>query len=142
MTRRITSIQPLLEKARACKVVHVRGNIYRVTSPTSNERYWVNLRDYSCTDPRQEYIGEENNYINACSHVQAALIYRELHEGYWLVARAEDEDVRHYHQKLYPMHRMGNEIAGGDGVIFTGRRIPPGRARRHIERMNGELWPA
>ncbi len=136
MARKITSIRPLLEKARQCKVQRTSmRDVYDVISSTSGENYRVDLRLFTCTCPRQTYIGPANGFVNSCSHVQAAFIYKQLRAGYWLVARAESEDVCNLKRKAVHFAKVGKLDA--DGVKFTARKINPERARQALERMEG-----
>lgn len=134
MARKITSIKPLMDKARACKVKYLGGHLYNVTSVTSGETYLVDIGSFICTCPRQLWITDENDFVNACSHVQAALIYRWLEKGYWLVSRGEEADVKHLKRKVVRMHSFRTDAAS-DGVYFTARRIPQNRVKRNLERM-------
>ena len=134
MARRITNITGTLSKARTCKVQAEPGqeDLYRVISP-SGETYYCDVRDLTCTCPRQEWITDQNGYVNLCSHVQAALIFHFLHEGYWLVGRAEDADVGHLKRRIVTPVLDGYDH--GDGVKFTARLIDEDLAARHLARM-------
>lgn len=135
MARKITSIKPLMDKARACKVEYLGGHLYNVTSVTSGENYLVNLGTLMCSCPRQMWIDQDNDFINSCSHVQAALIYRWLEKGYWLVSRGEETDVSNLKRKIVRMQRPRSNDPAGDGVYFTARRIPENRVERNLKRM-------
>lgn len=135
MTWKIKSIQPLMEKARACKVKQVGAYEYQVTSSTSGETYLVNTNAFICTCPRQQWITEDNDFVNACAHVQAALIFEYLQKGYWLVSRGEEENTKSLKRKIVRMTKLFSDEPASDGVYFTARLIPQKRAKKHLKRM-------
>lgn len=137
MARKITSIKPLMNKARACKVKYLGGHLYSVTSATSGETYLVDIGSFICTCPRQLWITDTNDFVNACSHVQAALIYRWLEKGYWLVSRGEEADVSNLKRKIVRMSTFRKDAAS-DGVYFTARKIPHQRIKKNLGRMENE----
>ena len=140
MAFKINSLQDLLIKARNCKVKDLPDDgWYDVTSPRAGDIYRVDLNEYACTCPRQDWVTEANGYINACSHVQAALIFDCLKVNYWLVARAADEDVSHLHRKAIDLIRYFGGMAkfiNGDGVKFTAREITAKAAQAKLVAMS------
>lgn len=126
MAYKIKRVRRVLEKARRNGVSRLREGVYLVTSATSGQKYVANLNLMKCTCERQQYIGERNGYVNACSHIQAATIHRWLEQGYHLVARATDDDVRHLHRKVVYLSTEGSLVDEdgqpiSDGVKFTAR---------------------
>ncbi len=83
----------------------------------------------------QEFVGHRNGFVNGCSHVQGALVYRWLLKGYWLVARKSgSENLRHYKRKIV-LFAVNPAAYGDDGVIFTARQIPAHRVKNHLARI-------
>ena len=135
MTWKIKNIKPKMHKARACKVKPVGNCEYVVTSSTSGEKYLVNTNAFICTCPRQMWITSENDFVNACAHVQAALIFEWLGRGYWLVSRGEEDKTKHLKRKIVRMTKLFSDEPASDGVYFTARVIPQTRAVKHLVKM-------
>lgn len=135
MAYKIKSIRFTLNKARLHQVKELdygRG-WYEVTSCNSGNTYLVDLKDIRCQCDRDEWITEENGHVNHCSHVQAALIYRALKAGYWIVARAEEADVSHLKRKVVTLRAPGRDH--GDGVKWTARKIDTKRAKAKLRQI-------
>ncbi|MHC4240402.1 MAG: hypothetical protein ACYSUC_11750 [Planctomycetota bacterium] len=135
MAYKIKAIRFTLEKARRHQVIEVNADKgrYEVTSANSGNTYQVSLQDIRCTCDRDQYIGKDNGFVNHCSHVQAAFIYRALKADKWLVARNEDADVSNLKRQVVVLRQKGQ--GHGDGVKWTARKIDKDKAQAKIEQF-------
>lgn len=115
MAYKIKEVGKVQQKARQHKVEYLYKDQYKVTSVESGRFYVVQANINKCTCDRQKFISKVNNGgVNACSHVQAVMAFKN--SNYQLVARQSSQDISHLHRKTF------NELAG-DGVVLTGRKV-------------------
>ena len=135
MAYKIKSIRFTIEKARRHQVLEVNADFgrYEVTSANSGNTYDVSLEDVRCTCDRDQYIGKDNGFVNHCSHVQAAFVYRALKAVKWLVARNENADVSYLTRQVVVLRQKGQ--AHGDGVKWTARKIDADKAQAKIKQF-------
>lgn len=116
MARQITNAKAINAKAKGCKVEHLGGDTYEVTSCTSGKVYQVTATDAGgfCTCDWSKYRPSDDRR-SGCSHVQAVYQHIAATESRTTSAWSTTEQARRQHRPTLDI---------GDGVTLTTRKVP------------------
>lgn len=113
MSPQIIRAKVIQRKSRGHVVRQLRPNWYKVLDPNTNQEYDVALGQNggTCTCPWGKYR-PERDHRSGCSHVIAAMSFRELQHGRRISVWASERDAQRQHRPMLPI---------GDGLVITSR---------------------